>query len=83
MPLVEGPQDYVQVDATLPSAVNFGPAERAYTLQAGDTLFDVALRHNTTVDAIAALNPGLEPSHLTVGQVIRIPAPQPAQEQKP
>jgi predicted Zn-dependent protease len=28
MPLVEGPQDYVQVDATLPSAVNFGPAER-------------------------------------------------------
>jgi predicted Zn-dependent protease len=29
MPLVEGPQDYVQVDATLPSAVNFGPAERA------------------------------------------------------
>ena len=29
MPLVEGPQDYVQVDAALPSAVNFGPAERA------------------------------------------------------
>ena len=28
-PLVEGPQDYVQVDATLPSGVNFGPAERA------------------------------------------------------
>jgi predicted Zn-dependent protease len=29
LPLIEGPQDYVQVDATLPSAVNFGPAERA------------------------------------------------------
>jgi predicted Zn-dependent protease len=29
MPLVEGPQDYVQVDAALPSGVNFGPAERA------------------------------------------------------
>ncbi len=28
-PLVEGPQDYVLVDATLPSGVNFGPAERA------------------------------------------------------
>ena len=28
-PLVEGPQDYVQVDAALPSGVNFGPAERA------------------------------------------------------
>jgi predicted Zn-dependent protease len=29
MPLVEGPQDYVQVDAALASGVNFGPAERA------------------------------------------------------
>ena len=29
LPLVECPQDYVQVDAALPSGVNFGPAERA------------------------------------------------------
>jgi predicted Zn-dependent protease len=29
MPLVAGPQDYVTVDAALPSAVGFGPAERA------------------------------------------------------
>ena len=29
LPLVEGPQDYLQVDAALPAAVNFGPAERA------------------------------------------------------
>jgi predicted Zn-dependent protease len=29
LPLIEGPQDYVQVDAALPSGVNFGPAERA------------------------------------------------------
>jgi predicted Zn-dependent protease len=28
-PLVEGPQDYLPVDAALPSAVSFGPAERA------------------------------------------------------
>ena len=28
-PLVEGPQQYIKVDAALPSAVNFGPAERA------------------------------------------------------
>jgi predicted Zn-dependent protease len=27
--LTEGPQDYLPVDAVLPSAVNFGPAERA------------------------------------------------------
>jgi predicted Zn-dependent protease len=29
LPLIEGPQEYVTVDATLPSGVNFGPAERA------------------------------------------------------
>ncbi|MEO6211999.1 MAG: TldD/PmbA family protein [Vicinamibacterales bacterium] len=29
LPMVEGPQDYEPVDAALPSAVNFGPAERA------------------------------------------------------
>ncbi|HXW07703.1 MAG TPA: TldD/PmbA family protein [Vicinamibacterales bacterium] len=29
LPLVKGPQDYLSVDATLPSAVDFGPAERA------------------------------------------------------
>ena len=29
MPLLEPPQDYVTVDAALPAAVNFGPAERA------------------------------------------------------
>ncbi len=29
MPLVKPPQDYVEVDAAMPQAVNFGPAERA------------------------------------------------------
>ncbi len=29
MPLIEGPQDSLPVDAPLPSGVNFGPAERA------------------------------------------------------
>jgi predicted Zn-dependent protease len=29
LPLVEGPQQYAQVDAVLPNAVAFGPAERA------------------------------------------------------
>ena len=29
MPLVKPPQTYIEVDAALPSAVNFGPAERA------------------------------------------------------
>jgi predicted Zn-dependent protease len=29
LPLIEGPQDYIPVDAALPNGVNFGPVERA------------------------------------------------------
>ena len=34
MPLVKPPQHYIDVDAALPSAVNFGPAERARMVKA-------------------------------------------------
>ena len=34
MPLVNPPQQYIEVDAALPSAVNFGPAERAQMVKA-------------------------------------------------
>ena len=34
MPLVKPPQNYVEIDAALPSAVNFGPAERAKMVKA-------------------------------------------------
>jgi predicted Zn-dependent protease len=34
MPLVKPPQQYIEVDAALPSAVNFGPAERARMVKA-------------------------------------------------
>src|ERR687898_1269147 len=34
MPLVKPPQNYIEVDAALPSAVNFGPAERARMVKA-------------------------------------------------
>jgi predicted Zn-dependent protease len=34
MPLVKPPQNYIEVDAALPSAVNFGPAERAKMVKA-------------------------------------------------
>ncbi len=39
-PLVEGPQDYIQVDAALPSGVNFGPAERARMARASIDIAD-------------------------------------------
>ncbi|WP_322795091.1 LysM peptidoglycan-binding domain-containing protein [Tepidiforma sp.] len=49
------------------------PSARVYTVKSGDTLFQIALDNGTTVDAILAVNPGLDPDTLTVGMEIRLP----------
>ena len=46
----------------------------AYTIVQGDTLFILASRYGTSVEAIMALNPGIDPHRLQIGQVICIPA---------
>ena len=43
-----------------------------YTVQAGDTLYSIARRYNTTVDAIKSLN-HLSSNVLSIGQVLQIP----------
>jgi LysM repeat protein len=45
---------------------------RFYRLRAGETLSDVAIQFDTTVDELVALNPGIEPTNLLVGQRIRV-----------
>ncbi len=51
-----------------------------YTIKAGDTIYMLAITYNTTVEAILAVNPGINPNNLQIGQVICIPrggTPQP------
>ncbi len=62
-----------------------GAGEIAYTVRAGDTLYDLAPRFKTSVAAIAALNPQIALERLMVGQELRIPIAQlqPTQERKP
>jgi hypothetical protein len=43
-----------------------------YTIQPYDTLWLIAQRYNTTINAIAAANPGVNLNFLRVGQVINI-----------
>ena len=45
---------------------------RFYRLRSGETLSDVALRFNTTVAQLIVLNPGIQPTNLTVGQRVRV-----------
>jgi LysM repeat protein len=48
------------------------PSRRYYLLRQGETISDVALRFDTTVEQLLALNPGIEPNALRVGQRIRV-----------
>jgi murein DD-endopeptidase MepM/ murein hydrolase activator NlpD len=44
-----------------------------YTVQPGDTLFEIARRFGVTLEALLAVNPGLAPDALAVGQQLVIP----------
>ncbi|MBU7005785.1 LysM peptidoglycan-binding domain-containing protein [Phosphitispora fastidiosa] len=49
------------------------PGGRFYTIVSGDTLFSIARRFNTTVNALITANQGIDPNNLSIGQVICIP----------
>ena len=47
-------------------------AARYYRVQKGDTLGAIAAREHTTVSDLLALNPGVNPTALQVGERIRV-----------
>ncbi len=51
------------------------PTPIVYAIQAGDTLWDVAYLHATTLDQLLALNPNVRPDGLQIGQNIILPPP--------
>ncbi|KNZ69794.1 peptidoglycan-binding lysin domain-containing protein [Thermincola ferriacetica] len=44
-----------------------------YIIKAGDTYYSIALRYNTSVPALIAANPGVNPNFLQIGQTICVP----------
>ena len=56
-----------------PTTTNRPPSQRRfYRIRNGDTLDQIALRFDTTVDDLLRLNPGVEANALTPGQRIRV-----------
>lgn len=55
-----------------PRYVEEPPAAGSYRVRAGDTLWGLSVRLGTTVARLKALNPGVDPEDLQVGQVLTI-----------
>ena len=65
--------DMLNIGQVLKIPARQAPGYIEYTVRAGDTLWLLSRRYNTTVDAIKQLN-GLSSDMLSIGQVLKIPA---------
>ena len=63
----------VPVVSSLPAAAEPAATGETYLVQSGDTLWDIALRFETTVEAIVAANELADETDLSVGQELVIP----------
>lgn len=56
-----------------PDALPPPPANGRYTVRSGDTLSEIAERHNTTVPVLVRLNALSNPDRIFAGQVLKLP----------
>jgi LysM repeat protein len=60
------------VKKVVPTTTTAARPRRYYVIKSGDTLGGVASSEHTTVEQLRALNPGVDPTVLRVGQRIRV-----------
>lgn len=65
--------DGVIGDNTYKALERFWLGYDTYTIRPGDTIYNIARRHFTTVERILAANPNINVNNLTIGQSIKIP----------
>ena len=73
--LKTGDQLTIPVAVAIPAESGNGPGSptRTYTVRAGDTLTSIAVKHATTVAAIASANNITNINNISIGQVLLIP----------
>lgn len=61
------------IPGVIPSPGTCPPGFTTYIIKAGDTLYSIAIRYNTTVNVLLLANPGINPYALYIGQPICVP----------
>jgi LysM repeat protein len=72
-PATTAPATATDTAATTVTTTAASEPEAFYTIESGDTLESIAAAYGTTVEELLRLNPGIDPTNLTVGQRIRVP----------
>lgn len=68
-------QQLIVSDPQSPSKAPKAATETSdYTIRTGESLYRIAIDHNTTVDRLLALNPDLNENHYRAGQIIKVPS---------
>ena len=63
-------------------SMNQEPGSFQYTIQPGDTLWELANQYDTSIEDIMEANPGIDPDNLQVGQVIALADPEVSARQR-
>ena len=66
---LQTPEGLVPLTTPLPSPTPF-----TYTVQKGDTMSTIAQQFGVSLDELQAANPEVNPSAMSVGQVLKIPS---------
>ena len=72
--VMRGPDVPFPFDPTKPEADRAPRAGLVYTFQPGDTLYSLARWARTSVGALFAANPGIDPRSVEIGDIVRLPA---------
>ena len=78
-----GPSISPPVVGPTPTPAPAPASQRPHIVARGDTYYSIASDHNTTVTALKAANPGVDPRKLQLGQKIKVPAPKPTAAGRP
>jgi nucleoid-associated protein YgaU len=68
---VPAPPGTARAPAPAPVAA---PAAKTYEVKMNDTMSSIAKRNHVSPNALSSANPGVNPKHLKIGQVLNIPA---------